>query len=526
MNITDLGEQTQLRPHPTVVRPSVKRSYFVLSVLGFSFWYFLAVPFASHRETYWWLGMVNSYPFTEAFALIASTYRPLAQTVSWTGFVILDPAIFPTSVLRQSLLQGIVYTFFVLAWWLIFRAVVERRLFATIAFVAGGVFFSGYVHLFHIYGLSYVPVILMLGTLLNFHLSGTFEKRELSVATVAIMLSLWHPYATALFVGYYGGFYLDTFSRRSKAQHVRSLAILLIALLAILVLVVLFPRNDTKALDNRLAGFLVSYQTNEVNVIASAFAFLLAQVTVASMALPHKLKWAGSLVVCGLGPVLLLMGLPVLFLWLMAVLVKLFLRQEWSLFFLALTATVLPMGGGIGTPIYGLFAIVIATWATSAGWVTAENALAFLAPKHVLVALAASAIVIVAVRSGVTLPLVANGARPLLEEREKTYQLENALAWLHNSEYCGCEISFATGSGNPVDSLDNVIMRRNRPPAAIEDVRLFWDKALRCGKSKTFEKRQAVVTFGGPVIPDSNAVLTIAGRHAGDAKVWITSSGE
>src|SRR6516225_7751684 len=95
--------------------------YFVLTVLGFSFWFFMAVPFASHRETYWWLGMVQSQDFEKAFGYISSTYRPLAQATTWLAFRILDPSVFPTGVLRQTLLQGFIYGMFVVAWWLIYR---------------------------------------------------------------------------------------------------------------------------------------------------------------------------------------------------------------------------------------------------------------------------------------------------------------------------------------------------------------------------------------------------------------------
>src|SRR5215469_4075224 len=134
--------------------------YFVLAVLGFSFWFFMAVPFASHRESYWWLAMVQSQPFVHAFGVISSTYRPIAQPVTWFAFRILDPHIFPTSFLRQAVLQGLVYAMFVLAWWLIYSGVALRRLFAVIACISGAVFFSGYIHLFHIYGIMYVPVAL------------------------------------------------------------------------------------------------------------------------------------------------------------------------------------------------------------------------------------------------------------------------------------------------------------------------------------------------------------------------------
>ena len=131
-------------------------SYFIVTLLGFSFWYFMAVPFASHRETYWRFAMTPTHGFATAFAVISVTYRPVAQGVTWLAFLILNPSIFPTSVLRQALFQGFVYGMFVLAWWLIYRAAPQRRLFAMVAFVAGGVFFPGYIHLFHIYGIMYV----------------------------------------------------------------------------------------------------------------------------------------------------------------------------------------------------------------------------------------------------------------------------------------------------------------------------------------------------------------------------------
>ena len=136
--------------------PIEKFLYFVLTVLGFSFWFFMAVPFASHRETYSWLAWARIQTFAQQFSFgLSSTYRPLAEPVTWLCFRVLDPRIFPTSVVRQTLFQLFVYAMFVLAWWLIYSVAPQRRLFALVSFVAGGVFFSGYVHLFHINGLMY-----------------------------------------------------------------------------------------------------------------------------------------------------------------------------------------------------------------------------------------------------------------------------------------------------------------------------------------------------------------------------------
>jgi hypothetical protein len=511
-------------------------SYFILTVLGFSFWFFLAVPFASHRETYWWLGMVQSQDFEKAFGYISSTYRPLAQATTWLAFRILDPSVFPTSVLRQTLLQGFIYGMFVLAWWLIYRVAPQRRLFALVAFVVGGVFFSAYVHFFHIYGLMYVPNVLTLGALLSFRGSGTFEKREVWFAVVAILLVFWHPFATALFVGFYFGFCLDTFWQRSRAQHVQTVVILLVAIMAIAAMVVIFPRITTMAgsfprtttlsLDDRLFGFLVSYQTNEVNRVASLVAFLLPQMVVFGMRLSHRVKLAAFLFVSALSVVFLLKGLPLLLLWLFAVLMKLIRLRCWSLFFLALTAAVLPFGGGIGAPSYALFAIIVAAYVTPLGWSQAETALSLVKTRYVIGIIVASTIVLLMVRVGIEVPIVTRVASPLLAERERTYQLENILAWLHNSDYCDYEIAFTEKAGSPIDSFKTVITRRNRPPAALEDVQFFWNTIFQCKKAERLKYKAgiAIVTFGGPAPADVHPVFEVKGRDAGDATVWTEHS--
>jgi hypothetical protein len=515
------------------------RSYFILTVLGFSFWFFMAVPFASHRESYWWLAMVHSLDFAHAFSFISSTYRPLHQAVTWLAFLILDPSVFPTSALRQALLQVLIYGMFVMAWWLIYRASTERRLFALTAFVAGGVFFSGYVHLFHIYGIAYVPVMLTLGALLCFYASGSFLKQEVWFAVIATLLVLWHPFTTALFVGFYFGFYLDTFWRRSKAQHVQAFLILLVGIMAVAAIVVALPRfwpdaspllvqTATRPLETRLFGFLVSYQTNEVNRVASLVAFLLSQTVFFSMELSRRLKLAAFLCVSALGVVFVLKSLPLLILWLCAVLIKLLRLRYWSLMFLMLTAALLPFGGGIGTPIYALFAIIIAVYVTPLGWSQAEKALSFVKIRYVIGTTIAATVVLVIVRVGIVVPIVTRVASPLLTERERTYQLESILAWLHKSDYCGYEIAFVENADNPIDSVESAITRRNRPPAALKDAQLYWKTVLQCKKAERPNNKAgtAILTFGGPALSDSRAVFEVEGRYAGNATVWIGNCGQ
>lgn len=501
-------------------------SYFIVTVLGFSFWFFMAVPFASHRESYEWLAWVHSQDFAHAFSFISKSYRPLAQAATWLGFRILDPGVFPTSVLRQALLQGFIYGMFVIAWWLIYLTATQRRLFALVALVAGCVFFSGYVHLFHIYGIFYVAVMLTLGAVLQFHASPALDKREIWFAVVATLLVLWHPFATALFVGFYCGFYLDSFRQRSRAQHVQAVVILLVGLMTIATVVAPVRPTEMMSINSRLFGLLVSYQTNEVNRLASLVAFLLAQMVVFSTGLSTTLKLAAFVIVSALSVVFLLKGLPVLLLWLCAVLVKLIHLRCWSLFFLMLAASLLPFGGGIGTPIYGLFAIIVAAYVTPLGWVEAEKALSYLRTRYVIGTIIAATAVLLLVRVGIEVPIVTRVASPLLTERERTYQLESILAWLHNSNYCSYELAFVENAGNPIDSVESAITRRNRPPAGLKEVQLFWNTVLQCQKGERSNSKAgtAVVTFGGPALANSRPVFEVGGRYAGNATVWIADS--
>ena len=501
-----------------------KALYFILTVLGFSFWFFMAVPFASHRETYSWLAWARIQTFAQQFSFgLSSTYRPLAEPVTWLCFRVLDPRIFPTSAVRQTLFQVFIYTMFVLAWWLIYSVAPQRRLFAVVSFVAGGVFFSGYVHLFHIYGLMYVPVVLMLGALLHFQATGEFQKREAWFAAIAVLLMFWHPFSTALFVGFYSGFCLDTFWQRDKVQRAQAFGLWSLGILAIAATLFLFQREHMP-LGAKLFGFLVSYRTNEVNRIASTVAFVMTLLVVWSMKLSPKMKFAAPLGVTALSVALLFESVPLLFLWFGAVLIKLFRLRSWSLFFLFLTAALLPFGGGIGTPIYALFAIIVAVYATPLGWSEGEEALSFLKPRYVVGISLVMASLILMVRLGMRVPVVTRVASPLLTERERTYQLENALAWLHNSDYCGYEIAFVEKAGSPSESVENVITRKNRPPAALVDVAYFWDNILRCQNvgNPREESGTVVVTFGESSLAGASPIYDVPGRYAGDAIVWAT----
>ena len=467
--------------------------------------------------------MVHNEGLQYAFGFISKTYRPLAQGLSWLGFMVLDPRVFPTSVVRQAVLQGSIYLLFIAAWWLIYPTALQRRVFAVLALVAGAVFFSGYVQLFHIYGVFYAAVALMLGIVFRFHASAGLQRREVAVGIGAIILALWHPFATALFLGYYFGFYIETFRRRSVPEHVRAIVVMCLSMAAVAILVVIDPtRADKLSLGDRIFGALVTYRANEVNWISSVVAGMLAIVTVVGMVKTRKAALGGAVMTSLLCAAAFSEGMPVLLVWLAASLIKLWRLRCFALCCLALAAIVLPLGGGIGTPIYGLFAIIVAVYATALGSSRAEIALARVPNALVLAVVGAAIAVTGAVRFGVSVPVVERLAIPLLAERERTYQLETVLAWLHGSSYCAYDVSFLDDAGNPIESVESVMTRRFRPPAALGDVQLFWGNVMRCKAVPSATKPgTAVITFGRSQLTGGRPVFTVRGTYAGNAVVWL-----
>jgi hypothetical protein len=332
-------------------------------------------------------------------------------------------------------------------------------------------------------------------------------------------LALWHPFATAIFLGFYFGRYLSNFATIEWRQHIKIWAVLVGATLTAVILLSLSPRTHQQL--NAL-GFLASYRTNEVNVLASIVAWALAQLTVLSTPINRIGKLTASIVFALLGVSFLTLHLPLLLLWIFAALFKLVCMRNWGLLVPLFVALILPYGGGLGGPMYGLFAIILSVFVTCLDWTAAEDALGFISGRSAFAFVIVLALMIVTLRSGSRVPLISSLAKPLFVERERTYQLEQTLSWLASSEYCSYNIEFTRQGGDPVDDVENAITRQNRPPTTISDVGLFWDSVLRCKATvSTTSDKVVTITFGEDELAQSKNIFELPGTNAGPIKAWI-----
>jgi len=410
---------------------------------------------------------------------------------------------------------------FLLGWLLMYSAMPQPRLFALVALVAGAVFFTGYLHLFHIYGFYYVALMLTLGIMVRCYFTGSLKQHESLLALTAIALVLWHPFSTLLFLGFYLGYYLDRLATLPLKSHIKAWIILLSGSLAILAVVVLSPNLGQTWAYNPFAAFVISYRTTEINVIASVVALVLAYLGLLSIDISGRWKFALSVVIAVIAVAFYVLDIPLLLLWIAVVLGKLVYLRSWGLFVPLAVAALLPYAGRIGAPIYALFPVILAVVGTPLGWEAVERRLRVLGQRYAIAFLVGLAAILVAVRVGISVPLVSTLAKPLLAERERTFQLEHALAWLSASKYCAYDLGFVVASGNPIDSVEGAITRRYRPPSALGDVSPYWEAALRCEPSTERAKGTAIITFGGPELTDAVRILDLPGRNAGPATIWL-----
>jgi hypothetical protein len=164
----------------------------LLSIAGLSFWFFLGFPFANHNESYVWvvplsrLGLLDV--LSKPFGVVAS-FRGLGMLTAWLGYRLSGGSIYPQQVFN--------YLGAALAWLILFSAIKEKKLFAWESFFVGGVFFSGYIYLFHLHGVFYSPLLMFLAFLLALSISNNGVKTSWLVISsiLAAITSLYHPFA-------------------------------------------------------------------------------------------------------------------------------------------------------------------------------------------------------------------------------------------------------------------------------------------------------------------------------------------
>src|SRR5262249_46466561 len=236
----------------------------------------------------------------------------------------------------------------------------ERHVLAPLALVVGGVFFAGYIWVFHLHGIFYGPLLLYVASMVR-AARGPLDLRTLLGTFVGgVLTALAHPYALPLAIAFALGAVIETPFLRSRAG-AAALAIVLTGSLAVYLLLV--PVNSRVVPSAPLAGLITSFKTGEVNAVGAIVAALLAAWT-GSRAWPGPPGLAAALLTLLLAGASMAAGLPVLPLWIAWAAVRSARHGRWALVALLAASALLPIANPTGSPTYSIFAVFVAACAT------------------------------------------------------------------------------------------------------------------------------------------------------------------
>ncbi len=483
-----------------------------LTLAGFSFWFLLGFPYANHNESFAIVAQLKEIGMVRALTSVVepvANYRPLGQALAWLGYRSAG-AIYPVEIFN--------YVVAVAAWVLLFTASRERKLFAVTALITGGVFFTGYIYLFHLHGVFYSPLLFV--TAMLFWLDRDFSRNRFVALTLCTLVAaLFHPYSLLVYLAGVGGMAVE---RRRTLAGLRAMVAGGLAAAVLLFVALLATQSNKNVLTagEMLDGLLASYRFAEINLIASLVALCLAIVTSLSLPVgvrPRRIVAIGS----GIAGLLFIhAGLPVLLLWIAVCLAKTLLMRKWWMALVLGCATLFPAPTATGSPTYAIFALMICTAILPYGKSAWEERLRVPARRAAVAAVAVATALLVLLRVGVDLPVVTHLAQPLIAEQEKTFQMEQIARWLASSDYSGYTPRFVRAVRNPKDASDSVD-RTFRPPTTDEDLAMYM-RALRGSSAPPPAKDKIVlVGFGGDAMPPGAVLLTVPSAHAGVARVVL-----
>ena len=496
--------------------PSRKLLYGFMAVLGFSFWFFLAYPFANHNESFVIVTQLEQMDLSDVLTdriYPVANYRPLGQAVAWVGYHIGGG--------NSSAVQLFNYIVAAIAWLVLFFALREHRVFSYAAFVVGGFLFPGYIYLFHLHGVFYSPLLLLLAVLF------LLETRPLSAgvlwaaAFTALVAAFFHPYALPILVAALVGFTLER--PREFGAFGRILGGVVLGAVTLLVVMVILPRHDSALTSHEmLSGLVTSYRMTEVNAAVSVVVAVLAVLTAWSYPVQAKVRWLVLIASLAGIALALVLGLPVLFVWIGVTLVKLVLMKKWWLVFVIGGTAMLPAPAASGSPTYAIFVIMSCTGALALSWGEAEARLARWGDGLAILLIATTLIVFALFRSGVEIPVLSRVAHPIFAERERTFQLEEIVSWLVRSEYARYEPVLLNKSGNPRLAPD-AVERAHRPPTIQE----YLSKYTRYKRqNEALPGKTVLIGFGGEEVPGGTLLYSVDSQHAGQACVFLPPSPE
>lgn len=482
----------------------------LLRVAALAFWFFLAFPFGHHNESYFWQVLLERSSLLDALTTRFGpvvTLRPLGQATAWLLF----------HASGGGIVLGQIFNFAVTvaAWSVLGGAFKMSRAFVLVAALVQGALFGGYIYLFHVHGVFYGPLILLIATLIRSADAPFDERLVVRTGLFALVVSLYHPFSASAYVAFLAGRFVE--ARRATSERTLAFAGVAAAVLLGLAYAVARVPGDVTP-ERSLRGLLACYRATEPHLAVSVVAAALCLLAILDLGATAKARAAIMIAVGVAVAACVAFQIPVVILWLVLSAVRAAALGRASLVFMVLALGLLPLPVGTGSATHAIPALFAGAAATALGQTSIEDRLRRLRPTDVAAVIVPAAALLCAVlrlRAGV--PVLSSLASPLLSEKERSQQLESILAWTLSSPYAGCRVRLDQAGLSPIEMPD-VLERRTRAPAA-QGVIDFYLDARRPRSCPA--KEEPVAVFGGATLRGGELLFTAPSLHAGAASLFL-----
>ena len=479
----------------------------LLPLAGIAFWFAVGFPWAPHNESYDWIVRLDDDSFVQAltgrFPSVLGV-RPLATGLAWLLYRLGGRGVALAQLANVAFALG--------AWAALAPLASGRGTWALLALGSGAVFFSGYIWLFHLHGVFYGPLLVYAAGLARAACRPAGVRTLAWAFAATAVAALFHPYALPLFAAFALGAACERPALRTRGA-LAAAALALAATAGLYLLLV--PADARHPAGSPLAGIAASFGAIEVSPLVSAFAAALIALGLLARPRPAGARgaaWTALELAAIAAAIAALRGTTAAFALSMAVAAA--ARGEWTLAALTGAALLLPAGNPTGSPTYAVPALLLATAglarAVRVPWRPPPRA----ANRLAAAALAALALVAAALRAGLPLPVADRLARPLLAERERTYQLAAIVDSLAAPRWRTHPARLVRDAWSPVEAAGRD--RALRPPTNQNHFATYL--AHRRGTAAAAGDT-LVVAFGGERVPGVPA-FAVRGRWAGDALVF------
>ena len=481
--------------------------YWVLSILGFTFLFFLGFPFGHHNESYLWIVRLTNTDLLDVLTkhLVAENFRPLGTAFAWITLELSNGKLYLQQLCNWLLALA--------AWSIVFFFSSAKALFGLIAFIVGGAFFSGYIYLFHLHGVFYGPLLVYISILIFFSSkSHTSLRKTIVLFLLTLFISLFHPFALFIYGFFLIGYYSEL-AKKLNRQEVTINAILFI--LTIIAYWLLLPSFHPKSTTIILRGLLTTYQMVEINIALSILAYILSLLMLSTIDMSKKRLLLWGIIFTILSCIFFFYDIPVLLLWIGMALIKSIILRQWRITSMILACMLLAAATGTGTPTYSVFVLMICSFMFAFRFNKLEEFL--LTHKRIPYLFICCLIVLLySLKSGAQIPIMSNVLNPILAEQEKTQQLEKIINWNKNATFPPKHLILFDPAGKPISS-SNAIERKHRPPTQQNYLDAFLREFL---PPMSNDSSSFIITFGDKYIKNKEVVFSVPGRWNGAALVF------